>query len=1636
MKSRKNRALRRRRRLQDQRRAAQIQYDNLEPRCLLATDVGLAFTGSTFQTDSSYYPPDANGDIGPNHMIEVLNGRLNMIDKATGVRVQSHTMTGFFDAAGATVFNDPINPKVVYDRMTDHWFVAANGTGTGNWIYLAFSDTSDPTGTWQQLQFVGDSTGTHFNDEVNLAVDADAVYLTTNNTGPGGIQNISIYSIPKSDIFSPDPTLTNMSRFELLNPAVYGTSVKVASNFEASDGQAIALGSNGPSGVIFTPIMDTATPAAVLGTPTTVVTDLDGEYGAAVPAEQLPDVITEDDLWLETSDELTSRVVEIGGSVWGAKTISMTEEGVIDWFELDATTGDVIQSGEIAAPGEHVFNPSIAVNKWGIVALSYNKSNVGSPVGAFTTVGITVQGLGERNTQMEPIFQMEPGLSSYNVLGDTPFVSPWGETSSVEFDPVSVNEFFAVAPWANTVDRWSTHNAYFMPVDMEPVIDGNELDNTIIVRRNAADTSLLEVEFDGTVTDILPYEVLGRVVLRGLGGADRFIVDYSNGDPMPERGFLFDGGAGPDVVQVDNDVENMFHVEGATGHGTLNEISEFANVEELWGGTAGDHFLVEGHIFGSLVGREGDDMFEFAGTGTIGDSVNGDEGINTLSFLNRKNTVDPPNIPPPLPTEAELLAVSANLGFNGKTIGGPVGGDETTDQFRDISRLIGSQTELDILHGLDEISTWTIDEANSAYDAAGRTLGIEFWDTYYASSFDDTFNVLSNTLNPLRMFGLDGNDTYNFSSDAPANMGSVENIGGLIYAMGGAGANQLNVSNAAGTATESLVLSKRISGMGEIVFDATPDGGTFDVDIVGSGEADTFLLHSFIAANTMQVHSMGGNDTFDIQDLSKAQVDVFGGDGDDLYLIEMVQGVSFRNLDIQDSLNAEADRVSLRGTILDEVFNLNPTSFTDTEVTYSGIEQFGALGRGGNDTFNVTGFDFPLFIEGEEGDDVINISSDAPLNMGNVAGFTDPITIDAGPGFNQLVISNYMGAPTPGVQVFDDRIEGLLPVPVYYAATGGRFAHLNGSLGGIHLIGSDLGSDTFDVKMLDGLNTLKLDGKSGVDRFHVRDTVAGSVMMDGGEDADQYNYFMSGSGNRVGRIMDTGTVGNNRASIYGTNDADTFLVTDDSVARGGEVVRIDSTLGFMQIVGRDGFDSFTMNNTPALVNYLLGQVGNDSFTINGTVGASGIRMVGDAGADQFTINNSLASTFTRVVGGFGTDSLSVMDGAMGDVSSDLGEGSDTYMGYFHGSGSRWFGALDSGATGMDVAHAIGTTGDDMMELRSANIYRMAERMAVGSNMEEVNIDSSEGNDNVAVYASFTPDNNIMLGAGDDILTMFSTTFATNIHAMGGEGNDRMEAKKVHQVSTVWMHGEDDDDLFVVGSDSVADNGNLNQIRGPVYLDGGASVAGDSLEANDAAIMGAYGYEISPTQIVTHPGRFNVARPNFAGIFYDGTLENLRLDGTQAANTFVITASPDTYYYLDGSDPFGTSFGDQVVLNAKFNDGHAFRWTNRALGEGHWTFTNGDQTVEFENMEQAVNPPPPSPIIAWPGGPSDDGDSDQPNWGESRLAGGGEDDDELDSIGRRLNLDSWFDDSDFATVDDILSDAGDSIWIDEVTEVKV
>ena len=53
----------------------------LEKRCLLAAVLGTNFAG-TNRAASGFIPPDTMGAVGPNHFIEIINGRYRVYNKA------------------------------------------------------------------------------------------------------------------------------------------------------------------------------------------------------------------------------------------------------------------------------------------------------------------------------------------------------------------------------------------------------------------------------------------------------------------------------------------------------------------------------------------------------------------------------------------------------------------------------------------------------------------------------------------------------------------------------------------------------------------------------------------------------------------------------------------------------------------------------------------------------------------------------------------------------------------------------------------------------------------------------------------------------------------------------------------------------------------------------------------------------------------------------------------------------------------------------------------------------------------------------------------------------------------------------------------------------------------------------------------------------------------------------------------------------------------------------------------------------------------------------------------------------------------------------------------------------------------
>lgn len=1512
-----------------------ISYEALEPRQMLATDLGLNLTGATLGNETNDLIADVTGDANENFVIQAVNGHFGIYDRGEGLRVYSATLEEFFESTGAALFDDLENPQVMFDAGAQRWFVAAQGEGAGNWLHVAFSDTADPTGTWQQLQFVGDSTGTHFNDDLILGIDVDAVYLTTNNHLGGVVtplpDNVSIYSIPKSDIFADDPTITNMSRFEALNPAVYGVSIQVASNFDASDGMAIAIGKTpweftAFASVTRTNILGAGAAGATLSAPTQInleVDFLDPIYLRAVNPWQIAEVDGEG-MFL-TKDNYRVSVAEANGKLFGAHVVQFddkddttSEQNGVNWFEIDIATNTYvtsdagIQNGIILMPGGHLSNVSIDVNDFGVVVLNYNTSGnnetdggVDRPITYSSTIGITGNGLNSRLTQLEGTVNIQNGLELY----DPSFTPSWGDFSTVRSDSADPESgFWGFQIWANTNDRWSAQLSNIRARDMRVRIVADNNDNDIFIRRHAANDRLIEIEIDGVVTDVLPYSVFGTVQVFGLGGDDTFTIDYTNGDPVPEGGLFLDGGLNNDSIFT-NSVDGVEYVVQGAGSGTYNTISRFAGMENLHGWT-------------------GDDTFAFEGLGSLGGVVQGKEGYNTLSFFNRS-----------APTAVQTNAFSAFMGFDG--VGTPLAG------FSAISNMIGGQIGGDVWTPMDEPdSHWFIDDEDSYYTLAPERLDFSYWDEINGTSFVDTFNVLSNSLDPLGLHGLDGDDIYNFSSDAPTNTGRVSSIGGLIYANAGPGQNQMVVSNESGTSTNTLVLSRRISGFGEIVYDSF--GGTFDIKLIGSPDNDTFSLHSFRPTNTLIVESRAGDDFFSIQDLSKASVKVLGGSGDDTYSIEMIQGVSFRNLEIIDSVDAENDRVILLGTVLDEVYNITDTTFTDLEVSYIGIESFGIEGRGGNDVFNIMTNTLPLELKGEDGDDTFNLGNDvsaAELIGGN-------IKIDGGTGTNELNINNRTGGPTK-VVINGAQVTGLLMGGgiVSYVATNGSFGQRpDDGFGGIRFTGSETDNDDVTVNGVAAEHWVRLAGLGGNDHFSIRAATAADVWAGGGTGNDQYHVFV-GAGARTVSIVDADAGEKNRIEYFGTAGNDSFIVGKTGFNVGADMVETTGNYQFFRVVGFGGNDDITYVQSPALINHFLGGDGNDTMNINNSIGIQGFRGVGNDGVDTFNLNELASTTFTRGVGGDGADVFNVSENARGKASFDGQQGNDTYNVRLMRTGFRQVDTRDTGG-GFDVTNVVGTNFIDAFEVRATRIKSGGQLVGYSDTIDRLEVDAGNGADTVDVFATVAPLMIVKTGAGNDTVLVTGTSHAQDLKIFGGAGSDTMTVKSTQSTTNLELHGEAGADTFNIGASITKDNGNLGRIRGGVVVQADTNIAandpGDWLYVNDAAVTGAYSYEVTPTGVNSIPGPRNIPRPQFAGVSFNGTLNAFRLDGTQGANYFSVTPSAHTAMEFDGNDPnTGGANGDSIKLESTAGN---LTVTNATDGHGFWSFTNVFQQVDFLNME--------------------------------------------------------------------------------------
>jgi hypothetical protein len=157
-------------------------------------------------------PPDPNGEVGPNHYVEMINLVFAIYSK-TGTLLLGPVDTGtLWTGFAVSDCLDPSgDPVVLYDQLADRWILTQFTTaGPEFFNCIAISVTGDPTGAYYRYAF---STGVNFPDYPKYGVWTDSYVITTREFGPTVEYGIGVYALEKNKMINGLPGARAVSFF-------------------------------------------------------------------------------------------------------------------------------------------------------------------------------------------------------------------------------------------------------------------------------------------------------------------------------------------------------------------------------------------------------------------------------------------------------------------------------------------------------------------------------------------------------------------------------------------------------------------------------------------------------------------------------------------------------------------------------------------------------------------------------------------------------------------------------------------------------------------------------------------------------------------------------------------------------------------------------------------------------------------------------------------------------------------------------------------------------------------------------------------------------------------------------------------------------------------------------------------------------------------------------------------------------------------------------------------------------------------------------------------------------------------------------------------------------------------------------
>ncbi|MEK6206021.1 MAG: IPT/TIG domain-containing protein, partial [Chloroflexota bacterium] len=411
-------------------------------------------------------PPDTNGDVGPNHYVQIVNSDLAVFSKAGALLygpVPNNTLWAGF-GGGCQVNNDG-DPIALYDPIADRWLISQFSVSTTPYLEcVAISTTPDPTGSYYRYAFSYGNV--NFVDYPKFGVWPDGYYVSFNV-----FPNKLFFSGSRTCAYDRSKMLVGLAATQVCfqTSSTYGGLLP--SDLDGSRlppaGAAnyfVALGATSTTLAYWKFHVDWTTPSSSTFTGPTLLTVAPYTVACSTTARGacIPQAGTSQKL--ETlSDRLMYRLayrnlgdheaLVVNHSVLASPSLSG-----VRWYELRPNAARdlvVFQQGTYAPDADSRWMGSAAMDQAGDIAIGYSvSSSVISPQIHFT--GRLPTDAAGTMAQGENVIIDGGGSQTGNL-------ARWGDYSSMSVDPVDDCTFWYTTEYlkANGAFNWSTRIASF-----------------------------------------------------------------------------------------------------------------------------------------------------------------------------------------------------------------------------------------------------------------------------------------------------------------------------------------------------------------------------------------------------------------------------------------------------------------------------------------------------------------------------------------------------------------------------------------------------------------------------------------------------------------------------------------------------------------------------------------------------------------------------------------------------------------------------------------------------------------------------------------------------------------------------------------------------------------------------------------------------------------------------------------------------------------------------------------------------------------------------------------------------------------------------------------------------------------------